>query len=476
MRKHIMVFIAFTLAAGNFLYAEIGLSAWGKGVFTPMAFSGEGSSVSAATFTSDTVPHIGASIFGKSENNKIGFLVDTIWNKNGISIGDNAKVWTQPFDFFKLTIGWFVEDDFRGSVGNTEFASWLLPNSGQGEDAIFTRFQATAGAHLKLEPIKWLDSAWNGLVIEAAIGSNTGAESTDGSFMRQERAPRNIWGVLGGDGNDLVDVYKAIHAGIAYTIPEIGFARAQFIGNNRSKLRRPTDNKNPEGQYLVEGLSKNGDADIIEAAFRFTGIEGFNADLGVKIPLEFETDTSLNIYPPLYPNEPIINPASGQTVAVQRPYSIALGLTYTPEFFNNLSILTQVGLSFGGWVKNEKSYKITQGFDISAWVNPSYCFWEGFQAGFDMGFEYHAGDTYTNILGKIQPQLTNGSEYFDFGIGPWVELSFLGGRIRTGIMVMIPGNERYEYSGRKNANESPFIPLFSGEPVISIPIAVTYNL
>jgi hypothetical protein len=451
MRKALILIAAFVFISFS-LYAEINLSGWGRFVITPISFSGDNSSVSAATYNSSDRPNIGFSISGISENEKFGFLVDTAWDGGTPRLHDNAKAWVKPFSIFKLTAGWFVEDDFRGKIGNTEFASWLLPNSGRAEDNIFSRFQATVGAHFTLTPIK-------GLSIEAAIGSTAGGS----------RANRNLFEVTASD------VYKAIHVGVGYKIPDVGFVRTQFIGNNRKQLKpNLMNNATLNGQFLMEGLARNNDADIIEIAFQYTGLDGLDVDLGTKIPLKYTTDTEFTVYPALNPNVPVLS-SDNEKKSVQKPFVIAVAATYTFPMLSSLNFMVRTDLSFGGFIEEENVFLLKNGLIINAWINPSYYVTEFFRVGIDMGFEFHGEDKWQQPIGKLNLDKTNGSEYFDFGVGPWIGLQVGGGTIKTGVMMMFPGNVRYVYK-ENNSVGYRFETTFSGEPVISIPICFTYSL
>jgi hypothetical protein len=451
------------------IFAEFEWSAWGRGVFTPIAFSGEDSSVSAATATWQNDPRIGFTLTAAHESGNIGFEADFQWDGSVSNIiGDDAKVWVQPVDFLKLTVGKFNEDHLRGIIANTIFTSWLLPNGGKDEDGAFDRFQATAGAHIAFVPTKTLfNGILDGLYIEAAIGSNTGnAETlnTGGS-----RANRNLI------GNSALDVYKAIQAGIGYRIPDIGFARAQFIGNNRQ------ENKPNAGGALVEttlmqGLTKNRMADVIQIAFLFNRIKELNVEAGVKIPLEFTTDVVFEAYPPFNGLSPINN-TRFDNMTVQLPFEAAVAATYS---WNNFYILTRMDFAFGGKYEAQLQtiHFINQGLTMNAWVNPSYKIFNNFRAGIDMGMELHTLDTIENPEGYVFG--IEGSNYLDFGIGPWAELILGGGTLRGGVMIMLPGSPRWSYKTGaldQTAGETErFKPAFTGDPVISIPISFTYSL
>jgi hypothetical protein len=457
MKKFGFLLVVMLLFIGFSAYAEISLSAWGRAVITPLAFSGEDSSVSAATNTWDERPRIGFSVVGDSESERIGFIADLFWGGGIPGVGDNAKVWVKPFDFLKLTAGWFYEDNLRGTVGNTEFTSWLLPNSGKGADSIFTRFQATTGAHISVTPI-------DGLFVEAAIGSS----AILGSDEQSARAFTNIVNLT------MEDVYKAIHVGAGYKIPEIGFLRAQYIGNNRGKLKPNIFTGIEEGTILMRGLSMNRDADVIEAAFQYSGLPGLNIDVGGKIPLEYTTDTSVEMYPALgnIAQQPDRS-ADKEIRTVQEAYSVAIGAEYKPSFFDSFSILVRADMSFGGWKEEPNVYRIEFAPIVNMWINPAYQINSVLKAGVDFGLEIKGKDQWQEPIGRPRELRTEGSDHTDLGIGAWVELTVGGGTVKTGILTMIPGSERWEYHDNL---ADKWKQVYSGDPIITIPISFTYSL
>ena len=250
--------------------------------------------------------------------------------------------------------------------------------------------------------------------------------------------------------------------------------RAQFIGNNRAELKENADEV-IVGQELVTGLTTNRIADVIEAAFQYNGLTGLNVDIGVKIPLQFDTDTACQVYPALNPNAPILN-SDTVTISAQMPYSIALGASYSPSFLPALNLLFRVDCSFGGWALEPDSYKLTYGNIYSLWINPSYNISDTVSVGIDCGLEMHQADTYVSLPSPLpkDPMKTAGSDYFDKGFGPWIDLQVGGGDVKTGVMVMLPGSERWAYNSTNT--QYPFQVLFTGDPVITIPISFTYSL
>ncbi|MDR0878349.1 MAG: hypothetical protein LBN21_09860 [Treponema sp.] len=485
--------------------AQITFGSWGRVVITPLAFSDNHSAVSAATSTWGDVASIGFSANGVSPNGAIGFFINfdfgvNIANSMPAIIGDNAKAWVKPlglvlpeqYDMLKLTGGWFKEEELRGKIGASEFGSWILPNGSKDEDNIFQRFNATAGAHFKLEPLKWLDSPWNGLDIQGAFGSNT-----LGSPGSNFRAILNLLNnednntisetydesSLGYDGDRTVsaaDVYKAMQIALGYRIPYVGLVRFQFIGNNRNVFRWGEQNAGvlDVEKKLVTGLQTNKDADIIEGAFFYNAIDGLKVDVGMKIPLTYTTKTNFIVYPRVVGSdgkvyEQIVN-ANKKEYTVQLPYVIALGASWNPSFLSSLNVTARADLSFGGTVESESDgITVTNGYIADFWLMPSYKVLDALRIGVDMAVDIHGSDT-LKITGKNpEPPRTDVSKYIDFGIGPWFELFGGGARCRVGMVVMLPGSARYKYN--QSSTVYMYTPILTGEPVVSIPISFTYS-
>jgi hypothetical protein len=486
-------------------WAQITFGSWGRAVITPLAFSGRHSAVSAATSTWGDVPSIGFSANGTSPGRHIGFFLNfdfgvNIANNMPAIIGDNAKAWVTPlglilpeqYNMLKLTAGWFKEEEFRGRIGASEFGSWILPNGSENEDNIFQRFNATAGAHFKLEPLKWWDSPWNGINIQGAFGSNT--LNSPGSSLRA------ILNLLNNEDNNTIsetydednpeydgdrtvsaaDVYKAIQIALGYRIPNVGLARFQFIGNNRNVFRWGERNAGVLDleKKLVTGLQTNKDADIIEGAFLYDGLEGLKVDVGMKIPLVYTTKTNFIVYPRVVGSdgrvyEEIAN-ANKKEYKVQLPYVASLGLSWTPSFLDALNITMRTDLSFGGNLESEaEGVKVTNGYVMDFWLMPSYKLIEHLKVGVDMAVDIHGPDTLKITGRNPDPPRTAVSEYIDLGAGPWFELAVSGGRVRVGVVVMIPGSARYKYNS--GSTVYMYTPILTGEPVVSIPISFTYS-
>jgi hypothetical protein len=497
--RYVLFLLFITLVPS--LYAQISFSAWGRGVVTPIAFSGDHSAVSASTYTSSDNPSIGFTVNGIATSEKIGFKIDfgAGYNYAGNSItagiGDNAKVWVRPFKPFTLTAGFFKEEDLRGKFGASEFNAWILPNGGKGEDNIFQRFDAFAGAYFKIEPFVTFDNLplFQGLTVQGAFGSN--APGTPGSNMRailnlfnnednstlSNKYDESYSDYDGDRVPSALDAYKAIQIAIGWEIPDVGLARAQFIGNNRAALRwgelgSSASVVNVEKQLAI-GLNTNRDSDVLQMAFLFDRFNGIKADLGITIPLKYTSkSTNLEVYPRVVGTdgrvyEPITNQNKNE-YEIQDPFVVALAGSWTPSFLSDLNIVVRADFSFGG--KKESSDKTAEtGYDLNFWLMPSYTIgvWK---AGADIGIEAHGKDKLTQVGVNPNKAITDVSEFTDFGFALWGEIGFAGGRMRVGCSMMFPGSERYSYNASSATYK--YSPKYTGDPVIAVPISFTYSL
>ncbi|MDR2477160.1 MAG: hypothetical protein LBD18_05175 [Treponema sp.] len=464
--KKTAAFLAIMVLFTGKVFSEFDFGFYGKGVFTPIAFSGNDSSVSAATATyaNNSRPDVGFTMLGNNDSKTIGMVGDVNFNLSGTAgIGSNANIWVAPFDWIKLTLGKFEADEFRGQVGTSDFGSWMLPEGSKDEDAIFNRFKSDVGAHIIVKPLFWLDSEWADLIIAGAVGSSLGGE----------RAFNNIMGW------SAEDVYLAGQGAIGYRIPGIGFVRFQFIGNNREVYLEDYPSTGQNGKYrMMSGLSTNSDSDIIQTAFLYDGIENLKIDAGLKVPLAYTTSLPDYVYyhsnytTPPYQTGSL---AGNDNLEIQQPYLLSLGASYA---WNNLNALLRTDLSFGGKYVHEgvRTITIGQGMGIAASV--SYGFLQRFRAGLDLGFNYHQIDSIevngkTELIGERKNDQET-SEHNDFGFMPWFSMNLGGGSIKTGVAVMMPSSPRYSYDPNHPARSDGWRQTHSGEPLISIPISLTY--
>jgi hypothetical protein len=309
-----------------------------------------------------------------------------------------------------------------------------------------------------------MESPLADLRIEAAVGSN----------LSGERAIRNIVGW------NAADVYAAGQFGIGYHIPNAGLARVQFIGNNREVYLEHYPYEDTYLQTkLAEGLSTNRDADVIEAAFLFDRIEKLQAEIGAKIPLKYTTDLPNYIYYPgvYYGNYPYQTGSTNgaDSLDVQNPFSIAVGAS---SKWKKANILGRVDFSFGGMYANEGKQTITIGNEIKVMASADYRILAPLRVGLDIAFNFHDLDSIetdgvTEKIGERANDKTT-SERKDFGFAPWVALDLGGGVFKLGVAVMIPSSERWTYDSSAGGTH-PWKQLYTGEPIISVPISITYS-
>jgi hypothetical protein len=519
-QRKIMCAFILALAVSMPCWAQITFGSWGRVVITPFSFTssesqGENySAVSAATSTWGDAPYISFSANGKALSENIGFNIDfdfgyNILNGNYNIVGDNAKVWLYPVgllfpnqkDLIKLVAGRFNEDELRGKVGATEFGSWVLPNGSRDEDNIFTRFKATAGAYARLEPLTWLDSPWKGLTLHMVFGSNT-----LGAVGNALRAPLNLynneanqtngdslsyndgWGDYDGDRRtSAMDVFRAGQYALGYRIPDIGLLRFQFLGSNLEMYRMDSVGNNVNHtrydvvRRLVAGIDRGNNGGMLEFAFMYDGYTGLRVDAGFKLPLEYTTNLPIVVIPDIY--VPALgftvnghqNGRKGDEYVVLAPKVISLGVNWTPSFLPDLNIMTRFDGSFGGKTELKDAAEsdrisLENGAVFSVWLVPSYKLSNILTLGMDMAVDIHTGDT-VFLNGQERSEWTEVSTYNDFGLSPWVDLQLGGGKVRIGVVIMFPGSFRDKADGTAGY----VTPKFLGDPVISVPISITYS-
>jgi hypothetical protein len=478
MNKFALILVLFSVMAGN-VFGEFNWTFYGKGVFAPLAISGEASAVSAATATYDNHarPRVGFTLAANNEANTIG--MNAVFNWDGRTgdvtnlIGENAYIWVKPLGPFegiantlKIIIGKFEVDDFYGRIGAAEFASWITPEGSKDEAAFFTRIKSTAGAHITLKPLAFWNSSWNQLSLEAAVGST----------ITGERAFMNLIGW------SAADVFAAAQAVLGYQIPKTGLARVQIIVNNRQVYLKDYPFKgHNETLNLSEGLATNQDSDVIEAAFLYDGIKNLQAEIGAKIPLAYTTDLANIVYYPGVYNTNIPyqtkSPTGTDTLEVQQPYTIALGASY---IWQDLNILARVDISIGGKYVHVGERTITLGAGMGFMASADWRFASPLRVGLDIAFNYHEMDTEEKIggatanIGERKDDKAT-SERKDFGFAPWIAVDLGGGVFKLGVAVMLPSSPRWNYAVTGIAGDDGWRPNYSGKPIISIPLSITYR-
>jgi hypothetical protein len=283
-----------------------------------------------------------------------------------------------------------------------------------------------------------------------------------------------------------MDVYRAGQYALGYRIPNVGLLRFQFIGSNRDVWRlgsiAAAGALKDDVRQLVAGVNRGDrakNADVLEFAFLYDGYQGLRVDAGFKLPLEYETDIAFRVFDSIFyeSNRPgVTSTGKGDDYTVKLPNVAALGASWTPSFLPALNIMTRFDLSFGGRIESKDSlYSIENGLIFGAWLTPSYKIIPNLTLGLDFGMDIHRGDKIIRFGMEYPEDWLAVTEYNDFGLAPWVELAVGGGKVRTGIVIMLPGSPRYKPDNTSAATVNSVTPKLLGDPVVSMPISVTYS-
>jgi hypothetical protein len=158
------------------------------------------------------------------------------------------------------------------------------------------------------------------------------------------------------------------------------------------------------------------------------------------------------------------------------PYSAVIGGAYG---WKNLNILARLDYSFGGKYIHEGKNTITVGQELRVMVSADYRILTPVRVGLDAAFNFHALDSIeadgkTEYIGQRSRDKTT-SERKDFGFAPWVAVDLGGGVVKLGVAVMIPSSERWTYDSSVPDPQLAWKQIYTGEPIISVPLSITYS-
>jgi hypothetical protein len=352
----------------------------------------------------------------KHEAGKIGIqfegYVDGDGQFNGSwGVSDNAKIWVKPFDMLKLTYGKFLEDDFRGKFAGSDDdvigagdAFGATTTGGYNGDFVFSRFQVKTGTglHLLLNPIE-------ALKIAAAVDVANGYRG-------------------GGRGN-LEDVYGTIQVAVGYTIPDIGFARIQFLSGQTEDSLNPLGHTGTSANYPrkttlytnANNYLVSNNVHRIEGAFRLTAVENLGLDFGFKIPIGHETTMS------------------GADAKIQQDYLIAVFGNY--KLSDALGLDFQLITSFAGHLDKDmggstKTY-YKNPFALYIFVQPVYKLSDDLNVGGHIAMKMTtATQTYDGATDGLKKD--EDSDTLTVTIIPWIQQQLGGGSIKLGLGLNIP--------------------------------------
>ena len=204
MKKLIGTAVLAALVATS-AFAEISLSGWGRGLWSPIGYDGDAKMTKAISW-GGVDPRVGITVAGNSEN--IGFVFGLHADGGSVGIHDLANVWAKPWEWLKISIGMIQDDTLRVNACFGAF-DWLRGGAmSMGEDFTFRRIGGYGGfgaggemhgAEIALTPV-------DGLYIAAGF-----------------KMDKTV---------DFVDVLKLSQYAVGYKIDDILAIKAQYIGNS----------------------------------------------------------------------------------------------------------------------------------------------------------------------------------------------------------------------------------------------------
>lgn len=214
---------------GTAVFADIGMGAWGRIDFSPIASTNGEDLETRLTPGWGGSGRVGINFFGMSDN--MGFNLNMIMDPGAApNVGDITGVHVKFNDMIRLDYGRLQVDNVRGKLGG----NFII--DGPDEDAFFNRFYPEQGAAISITPM-------DGLFIGASVNNK-------------------------GTTRPLEETYKGIQVAAGYNIDGIGLIRAQYVG---------------KGADVVNGTIAN---NVIQAAFNLRAVDGLNAEFSGTIGLD----------------------------------------------------------------------------------------------------------------------------------------------------------------------------------------------
>ncbi|HCC38294.1 MAG TPA: hypothetical protein DEQ14_12210 [Treponema sp.] len=463
--KKLIVFFLLGLLLSGAVSAQFQVSGSGRAVITALGIRlGEPyySTMGSETSWNTNGPEVTLKIIGQTPDGNIGMHlgIAAASASSNLLRPSNAKVWIKPFEWLKVTLGVFEEDDLRYKIaavgsGLSNYELYIR-GSARDENVLFHRFKSEGfGTHITLTPIE-------NLYIGAAFGSVTNARS---------------FTALSEDG--ALNILKNVQVGAGYTIPGIGFARLQYIGERPfvHEPIRPQDNspsiRNSAGgnYYFLSREAVLANAAAFQAAFQFTAIKDLNVDIAASIPLPYEWDQG----------DPMLGFAYANVLSIksQRPYVYGLGfdvnLLSPWRFYGRVDVETGAYKQYTALHTNYVDFEGTEkeGTNLLASLFVSYNLGNNWTIGLDMNMDIRKGDNrdaiepeaaqeitkprggdWDETLTVIRNTVTN--NYTDLGFGLWARKNIAGGDIRLAVTLKLPG---IGGEAHKGAKPQLFIPI-----------------
>ena len=336
-------------------------------------------------------------------------------------------VWARPLffipylDTLKLYAGNVYNETLMGKVGASPLVPYVLNDSWathfekrmeyrDSQYNIFTRFnpydwgqdtdktkvnlywpEIKASGMLTIEPIDNLFiGLWVAPIMTGLLGSVVGDREVGEDMINQ-------------DYYSAAEVYQRMQVGAGYTMPGIGFARAQWIGVRN----------------------------VFEMAFQTLFMPDLMLDVGIKIPYEGK------------------NKDNRDTYKRKRDYQVSVGGVYR---FSNFRLTGRLDTAFLGSDSTDRlggEIKV-HGLDLILYLMPSYVFEFG-TIGADFGFEWEQAD---DINGYEK-------DSFKAGMGVWFGRDMGNVKFKSGFTARLPLNGfDMNRGGVVKTNFDFFIPVF----------------
>jgi hypothetical protein len=468
--KKLIVFVALVLLVTTAVFGEFNVTGSGRAVVDifGIRFSDPAeTTIGSETSSNDNGPELNLTVQASTPAENMGLLVKIATNSNGVELPDNAKVWIKPLNWLTVTLGRFEEDFLRYKIGasGSSFGNYEVyvrgntynanPEYGdiRDENTLFARFKSNGfGTHIALTPLE-------NLYIGGAFGSVASVRS---------------FKALTEDG--ALYILKNAQVGVGYTIPGVGFARVQYIGERpyypESGNRLMENNLKEVMKFLGrEPVLEN--ASAVQAAFQLTLIEDLNVDIAASIPFLYTYKIAGNSV------DGIVRDSI--TYDAQRPYTAGIG--FDVKILSPLRFYGRIDMETGGYLTTmtpgADTTQATEGTDLLASLSTSYDLSNMFTLGFDVILDTRSGDnrraitvaqsvssTSTARGGDMDSSLTTNrnalNNYTDLGLGLWLKINIAGGDIRTAFTAKLPGIAGEAHEGAK--------------PQLFIPIMFNYTL
>jgi hypothetical protein len=291
MKKALVVLLILAVAGGLFAQSAPSFTVQGRfdTWWIPFQYvDKDGDSMMGAGLGRDSGSGAGprARIFGEGKTDTFGIKIQLQFlpvanNTTGaIGFDDNVEGWWKPVEFFQIDAGKFVADDFRGKIGDNWMKAFTVPmasitnNNGFNNDSIFTRFNSGGNRNGGSGNAGVLGRFYFGDFKAGILFPNLGQF---GQTLNTYEVPNFANGA-----NDLLRTYEKIQIALGYTIADIGFVRAQFVGANSGiAIGGPTVTPYSSANYNIV-------APRFELAFQVLAVEGLTLDIGGKyiLPLD----------------------------------------------------------------------------------------------------------------------------------------------------------------------------------------------